>query len=97
MDWQADDGLRWSMPGGFFLGPGCNGHDCRARGFIDSGVPAVTADNLSLARVRHWAVDEVLAGPGPEQNALVQKLTSLLGRPGEHVADCWLWRLSQPA
>jgi hypothetical protein len=94
MDWQADDGLRWSMPGGFFLGPGCHGHDCRARVYIDSSEPAITAGNLSISRLHHWRVDEVLVGPGPEQQGLVAAVTTLLGRPGQHIEDCWVWSTS---
>ncbi len=93
MDWQADDGLRWSMPGGFFLGPGCSGRDCRARAFIDSSEPTVTADNLTMGKLHRWGVDEVLVGPGPEQQSLVAAVTHLIGRSGEHVGDCWVWRV----
>ncbi|MDX6213033.1 MAG: hypothetical protein QOF82_2120 [Frankiales bacterium] len=34
MDWQADDGLRWSMPGGFFIGPDCPGRRCSGRAYL---------------------------------------------------------------
>jgi hypothetical protein len=34
MDWQADDGLRWSMPGGYFIGPPCHGRHCSARAYL---------------------------------------------------------------
>ena len=94
MDWQADDGLRWSMPGGFFLGPGCHGRDCRARVFIDGGEPTITAMNLTAAKLRHWGVNEILVGPSPDQQALVHGVADLLGQPGKHVADCWVWRVA---
>ncbi|BEP14925.1 glycosyl transferase [Acidothermaceae bacterium B102] len=51
MDWQADDGLRWSMPGGYFVGPGCQGRDCRGR--------AIMAPNL---RVTSTLFKHVLTG-----------------------------------
>jgi hypothetical protein len=36
MDWQADDGLRWSVPGGYFIGPACHGRHCSARAYLQA-------------------------------------------------------------
>jgi hypothetical protein len=110
MDWQADDGLRWSMPGGFFIGPKCEGRHCTARAIIGGSQPptasllakigdgrlaadALTAKEIIRANrdLQHWGVTEVLVGPGSDQRELVAAMTLVLGRSGEHVADCWLW------
>ncbi|MDX6243771.1 MAG: hypothetical protein QOE76_1494 [Frankiales bacterium] len=110
MSWQADDGLRWAMPGGYFVGPACRGRHCT--GTAHFGAPrtatasllsavgrgvrrpdTVTAADAAAAvlDLRAWQADRVLVGPGPHQQQLVAAVTALLGRSGNHIADCWLW------
>jgi hypothetical protein len=116
MDWQADDGLRWSMPGGFFIGPACQGHSCRARGIMGASQPptaalltnigdgqvepqTLTPQQIGRAKkdISEWGVREVLVGPGQDADRLVAAMTLILGRPGQHVADCWLWQVDRTA
>jgi hypothetical protein len=110
MDWQADDGLRWSMPGGFFLGPNCSGAHCAGRAYLGPNTRAtaallqriglgtlapnaITAHDLTQAArdLRYWRISRVLVGPSDRQPQLVAAVTTLLGRSGTRVDDCWIW------
>src|SRR5207245_238425 len=108
MRWQAEAGLRFRMPGGYFLGPGPDG---RARFGPRPSLTRATLGALAAGRVRagqvagrcariaaelaSWKVDTVVLGPGNlREDELRTYLTWLLGPPAR-VDGVWLW--SQPA
>jgi hypothetical protein len=107
MTWQAQAGLWFRMPGGYFIGPRSpddlqprfdavpsSGSMTFARIFTGVPAPRLTGPRRrALARdfVR-WRVGSVVVGPMPNQPAMVAFLTDLLGRAPEWVDGVYLWR-----
>jgi hypothetical protein len=106
MIWQAEAGLWFRMPGGYFIGPQRDSHRPR---FDANPTPASNdfqriyqgrpAPRLTAARRRllaadfvRWRVGSVVVGPMPNQAAMVGFLTELLGRPPQTVDGVHLWR-----
>jgi hypothetical protein len=107
MRWQADTDFRFSMPGGYFIGPAWDG-----RGYIGGDVPRASttllrgiADGSHSAQITatelqtldtdftYWHVRAVLLGPGPGNASLAQALTGALGTPQLQNDSTMLWRL----
>jgi hypothetical protein len=106
MTWQAEAGLWFRMPGGYFIGPQRDSEQPRfdavpssgsitfARIFAGVPPPRLTGPRRrALARdfVR-WRVGSVVLGPMPNQAAMVSFLTDLLGRGPQLVDGVYLWR-----
>ena len=106
MTWQAEAGLWYRMPGGYFIGPQRDS-DLPRFDAIPSPASITFGQDLrrrppprltgprrrALARdfVR-WRVGSVVVGPMPNQAAMVAFLTDLLGREPRLVEGVYLWR-----
>ena len=106
MTWQAEAGLWYRMPGGYFIGPQRDSDLPRfdaipssasitlARIFSGVPPPRLTGPRRrALARdfVR-WRVGSVVVGPMPDQAAMVAFLTDLLGSEPRLVEGVYVWR-----
>lgn len=112
MAWQAMAGMRYRMPGGYFVGPDANGRPrfgpvgTRLSGWMTkirlgwrrpTLVPELRRE--LVADLVRWRVETVVVGPmdPPATEAtMVRFLTELLGRPPERVAGVWVWWHVQP-
>jgi hypothetical protein len=106
MTWQAEAGLWYRMPGGYFIGPQRNSVQPRfdaiptsssiTFGRIHGGVPPppLTGPRRRiLARdLVRWRVGTVVVGPMPNQEAMVAFLTDLFGAKPRLVEGVYLWR-----
>jgi hypothetical protein len=105
MTWQAESGMWFRMPGGYFIGPQPNGRPrfdtnpstgSRVFGGIYGGRPPPPLTKQwrrALARdfVR-WRVGSVIVGPMPHRAVMVRFLTELLGARPEQAGGVYLWR-----
>ena len=106
MTWQAETGLWYRMPGGYFIGPRrdsvqprfdsipTSGSITFSRIFGGAPPPRLTGPRrraLSHDLVR-WRVGSVVVGPMPNREAMVAFMTDLLGRPPQVVEGVYLWR-----
>jgi hypothetical protein len=106
MIWQAEAGLWFRMPGGYFIGPQRDSELPRfdanptlasndfQRIYQGRPAPRLTAARRRLlaADFVRWRVGSVVVGPMPNQAAMVGYLTELLGRPPQTVDGVQLWR-----
>jgi YD repeat-containing protein len=106
MTWQAEAGLWYRMPGGYFIGPQRDSDQPRfdaiptsgsitlARVFTGVPPPRLTGPRRrALARdLVRWRVGSVVVGPMPNQAAMVGFLTDLFGRRPQLVEGVYLWR-----
>jgi hypothetical protein len=106
MTWQAEAGLWYRMPGGYFIGPQrvsdqprfdaipTSGSITLARIFTGVPPPRLTGPRRrALARdLVRWRVGSVVVGPMPNQAAMVGFLTDLFGRQPQLVEGVYLWR-----
>jgi hypothetical protein len=106
MTWQAESGLWYRMPGGYFIGPQRDSDQPRfdaiptsgsitlARIFTGVPPPRLTGPRRrALARdLVRWRVGSVVVGPMPNQAAMVGFLTDLFGRQPQLVEGVYLWR-----
>jgi hypothetical protein len=106
MTWQAEAGLWYRMPGGYFIGPQRDSDQPRFDAIPTSGSitfaristgappPRLTGPmRRALARdLIRWRVGSVVVGPMTNQAAMVGFLTDLLGRQPRRVEDVYLWR-----
>jgi hypothetical protein len=106
MTWQAETGLWYRMPGGYFIGPQRDSDQPRFDAIPTSGAitfarigngappPRLTGPRrraLAGDLVR-WRVGSVVVGPMRNQAAMVGFLTDLFGRRPQQVAGAYLWR-----
>ena len=104
MRWQADAGMWFKMPGGYFAGQGADGAAVReappsttslALNRIERGgrPPRLTpALREQLAQdFARWRVRSVVLGPMPHRRVMAGFLSDLLGRAPERVAGVELW------
>jgi hypothetical protein len=103
MRWQADAGMWFKMPGGYFAGQGADGAvreappstTSLALNRIERGAhpPRLTpALREELARdFARWRVRSVVLGPTPHRQVMAGFLSDLLGRAPERVAGVELW------
>jgi hypothetical protein len=106
MTWQAEAGLWYRMPGGYFIGPQRDSDQPRfdavpspasmTLGRIYAGYPP---PRLTGPRRRvlasdfiRWRIGSVVVGPMPNQAVMVGFLTNLLGRQPEVLEGVYLWR-----
>ena len=108
MRWQSESGYRFRMPGGYFLGPGPDGHAYVGgdadlptaellRTVATEGVPhEVTPAEQEQARadLRTWGADAVVLGPDATSELLRTTVTALLGREPERLGGVDVWRAS---
>jgi hypothetical protein len=105
MVWQAEAGMWFKMPGGYFVGPdpaGGTRHDAPPTttsitlNRIQRGQrpPKLTPElRQRIARnFATWRVDSVVLGPMPHREAMTGFLTELLGRPSQTVGGVQVWR-----
>jgi hypothetical protein len=105
MTWQAEAGMRFRMPGGFFIGPTPDGRPrfdanpntaSRAFGRIQQGLPPPqltgSMRRVLAADLARWEVDTVVVGPMDHQATMLRFLTDLFGAAPEPVDGVWLWR-----
>jgi hypothetical protein len=110
MRWQVEAGIRFKMPGGYFIGPG---NDGRAFHGPKSSMTQTTLDRIARGRetpdmvrqrcgriaaeLKRWKVDAVVLGPGNWwEDGLREYLTLVLGPPSR-IDDVWLWSDLNPA
>jgi hypothetical protein len=106
MTWQAEAGLWYRMPGGYFIGPQRDSDLPRFDAIPTSGSitfarigtgappPRLTGPRRrALARdLVRWRVGSVVVGPMQNQAAMVGFLADLFGRQPQQVAGVYLWR-----
>ena len=106
MTWQAEAGLWFRMPGGYFIGPAADGRQPRFDAVPSSGsmtlvriLNGVPPPRLTGPRRRvlardllRWRVGSVVVGPMPNQAAMVGFLTDLFGQEPGLVDGVYLWR-----
>jgi hypothetical protein len=104
MVWQTEAGMRFKMPGGYFVGPDPSGgalHEApptttsRALDRIQRGgrPPDLTpALRRQIAQdFARWGVRSVVLGPMPHRRVMVGFLTDLLGRPPDRLGGVEMW------
>lgn len=105
MRWQAVARYHFVMPGGYFLGPGPDGHAyiggsqdpptaLLLQNVANTGqVPIITDVERAQAVVdlRAWGVDQVVLGPDWSTPQLRQTMTALLGRAPESIGGVDVW------
>ena len=106
MAWQAQAGLRFAMPGGYFVGPGRGGqahfgtypHRPTERLLMQlvlRGLPVtITPELRRHARddLAYWHAGTVVLGPTRYEQTCLSFLTALLRRDPERTGGVWLWR-----
>jgi hypothetical protein len=105
MVWQEAAGMRYAMPGGYFIGPAADGHAyvggqpsatgrlfdaVRAGGDVPPITPGLQA--AFRADLAGWNACSVVLGPSPRRDALLALATGLIGRAPEAVDGVSLWR-----
>jgi hypothetical protein len=104
MVWQTEAGMRFKMPGGYFVGPDASG------GALHEAPPTATSNALdhiqrggrppdltpALRRqiaqdFARWGVRSVVLGPMPHRRVMAGFLTDLLGRPPDRLAGVEMW------
>jgi hypothetical protein len=104
MVWQAEAGMWFKLPGGYFIGPDPGG------GVLHEAPPTTTS--LTLGRIQRggrppdltstlrrqiaedfarWEVGSVVLGPMRHRRVMARFLTELLGRPPERLAGVEMW------
>ena len=105
MYWQARGGYRFAMPGGYFLGPGTDGHAyvggpadpptaVLLQGVAQTGRPvAVAAGPRAQARqdLTAWGVGAIVLGPDGAGEALRQVVSALVGAQPQVSGGCYVW------
>jgi hypothetical protein len=107
LQWQTEQGLRFKVLSGYFLGPDPARDDKRAgfgagsyfvRTVLAGGGaarPAMTAQEREycLAQLRGWHTDVLLLPEdAPDAGVVHQRAEEILG-PGQHVEDVWIWHV----
>jgi hypothetical protein len=105
MTWQAEAGLWFRMPGGYFIGPQPDGRprfdtnpssasQVFTRIYGGRPPPRLTRQwRQALARdLLRWRVGSVVVGPMPNRAVMVRFLTDLLGATPKRVGGVYLWR-----
>ncbi|MEU9098703.1 dolichyl-phosphate beta-glucosyltransferase [Streptomyces sp. NPDC048361] len=108
LHWQAETGLGFSVPGGYFNGPwgpdriGIYGASPRWTsnlfGDVRSGkpIPDIGTDwqNQARADLAYWRAGVLVLEPQPRAPELYETVSRLLGRPGVKVGGVWIWDVS---
>ncbi len=108
MRWQASAHYSFRMPGGYFLGPAVGDGHAYVGGSADpptanlladvartGQIPVVTPELQAQAArdFAAWGATQVVLGPDPNDEPLLETVSSLLGRPPEHVDGVVRWNL----
>jgi hypothetical protein len=108
MRWQSAAHYRFRMPGGYFIGPGEDGHAYMG-GETDPPTArllnrvARTRKPVVLTRIQRsdavadfaaWGADSVVLGPNPAEAALRTTVSDLLGRQPVRVGGVDIWPMS---
>lgn len=109
MAWQAEAGLRFRMPGGYFVGPAEDGSPmfgarttvlARTLSAIDRGARFDSLDGRRrrglVADLLHWDVRTVVVGPSRTAGPVAELMTGLLGRQPERVGGVLVWYDVEP-
>lgn len=105
MLWQAAAGMRFQMPGGYFIAPSNTEGDATygpvqspVLNAIDRAQQPGTAPEVSgdasraiVQDLRGRQVHTVVLGPMGQQSAELALFTSVLGRSPENVAGVYVW------
>jgi hypothetical protein len=104
MVWQAEAGMWFKMPGGYFVGPDPDGGTVRGPPpTITSGILERIEGGASPPRLTpglrrrigqdfaRWGVGSVILGPMPYRRVMAGLLTDLLGRPPDRLGGIELW------
>jgi hypothetical protein len=107
MTWQAMAGMRFRMPGGYFVGPDARGRPkfgpvgTRLSGWMTKirlgwRTPTMVPElrRALVADLVRWQVETVVVGPmdpPATRTAMVRFLSDLLGRPPEPASGVWVW------
>jgi hypothetical protein len=107
MTWQAVAGMRYRMPGGYFVGPDAQGRPkfgpvgTTLSGWMTKIRIGWWSPTLSpelrarlVADLERWQVGTVVVGPMDAsftEATMVRFFTDLLGRPPERTAGVWVW------
>lgn len=94
MLWQALDGFRWSMVGGYLLQPALLDSPPAAIPPTCMKRPWVRCPPGLSRRLRSAGVSVVVITPSPEQSLFLRRLEPLLGAP-RHLGDLYAWRLAR--
>ncbi|MCW2601550.1 MAG: hypothetical protein JWM02_3379 [Frankiales bacterium] len=111
MSWQAEAGMRFAMPGGYFVGPHRGGQAhfgvypvrptarLLVRLQTEGGSVLITPGVRRFARedLKYWGAHTVALAPSPHERECRAFLTELLRRPPELNQDVWLWRHVDPS
>jgi hypothetical protein len=106
MTWQAEAGLWYRMPGGYFIGPHRDSDQPRFDAIPTTGSitfarigrgappPRLTGPlRRALARdLIRWRVGNVVVGPMQHEATMLAFLTDLFGREPQWVEGVYLWR-----
>ena len=104
--WQVDAGFGYRMPGGYFTGPGPDGHayiggdapratEALLTEVLDTQVEfGITAEDRAAATadLAYWGVDTVVLGPSQDSAVLERTLTALFGSPTSVYGGTVIWR-----
>ncbi len=107
MEWQARDGFRFDMIGGYAIVPGRDGHTDSLRApflgatravqdlsFAEADLPSSpNAQTLQVRRqLQRWGVDVVVVSSPTLRPAFASSyLTAVIGRPPAFVRGAWVW------
>jgi hypothetical protein len=105
MLWQAESGMAFAMPGGYFIGPDSEGQarfggdDSLTRLILEAAYlegtvqPATREIRRAFAdEMAAWDVCAAVAGPGYNSDLVVEQAVRLIGAEPEPVEDVLIWR-----
>jgi hypothetical protein len=105
MLWQAEADLSFSMPGGYFIGPGDDGQalfggdgsftrSAFETAYLEGVVmPATPQSRRAFASdLDEWEVCAAVIGPGFNDDVVLEQATRLIGVEPEPVGDVLIWR-----
>jgi hypothetical protein len=104
MLWQAEGGMRYRMPEGYFVGPSADGTAQWGPPFsplsmameevgLNGTRPQLTEAlrGALQADLRDHRVSTVVIGPMPHRELMIQMFVELFGRPPEQVQGAYVW------
>jgi hypothetical protein len=105
MLWQQAAGMSFAMPGGYFIGPGSDGHayvggqpsrmGSLFHAIMVDGRPRPVTSQMRgdfAAALHRWKACTVVLGPAPNFDVLRRQATELIGKEPEAVDGVLLWR-----
>jgi hypothetical protein len=105
MLWQQAAGLSFAMPGGYFIGPGSDGHahvggqpsrtGALFHDIMVNGQPRPVTSKMRgdfVAALHRWKACTVVLGPARNFDVLRSQATELIGKKPESVDGVLLWR-----